>query len=91
MNDYPSESDLQRIRDWPHDDLLAMIDFIAGIWHWEDYFKRGVDIVITHTGGWSGNEDIISAMEDNKVFWCMCWQSSERGGKHVFDISSLRK
>lgn len=37
------------------------------------------------TGGWSGNEDIIRALQRNKIFWSSYWVLSTRGGRHVFD------
>lgn len=41
------------------------------------------------TGGWSGNESVIEAMRQNAVGWSLTWQSSHRGGKHVFSVSDL--
>jgi hypothetical protein len=38
------------------------------------------------TGGWSGNEEIIGAMEANQIFWMLCWQSSKRGGEFSFFV-----
>ena len=38
------------------------------------------------TGGWSGSEDVICAMEENYMFWMCCWISSLRGGHYVFEI-----
>lgn len=37
------------------------------------------------TGGWSGNEDIIRALQENYVVWGITWQLSERGGRYVFE------
>jgi hypothetical protein len=38
-----------------------------------------------HTGGWSGNEEIISVLQ-NSMFWVMYWQKSERGGHYYFEL-----
>lgn len=43
------------------------------------------------TGGWSGNEEIISALHDNLLFWGICWQKSERGGAYWFTIPEIIK
>lgn len=37
------------------------------------------------TGGWSPNEDVIEAMHRNTILWMLCWESSHRGGKFVFE------
>jgi hypothetical protein len=36
------------------------------------------------TGGWSGNEDIINALQQNVVFWTKYWRTSKRGGFYAF-------
>lgn len=38
-----------------------------------------------HTGGWSGNEDIIQALQNNKLFW-VNWEMSRVGGHYYFKI-----
>jgi len=43
-----------------------------------------------HTGGWSGNEDIIEALKKS-YFWIFYWEKSVKGGHYYFTISSLKK
>ena len=37
------------------------------------------------TGGWSGNETVISAMEKT-VFWSVFWRASVCGGLFILDV-----
>lgn len=43
-------------------------------------------ILELHTGGWSGNEDIIYALEDNRWFYNFYWHSSRTGGHYEYRI-----
>ena len=40
------------------------------------------------TGGWSGNEDVIGALQDNTVLWMFTWSASVRGGYYEFNFST---
>lgn len=37
------------------------------------------------TGGWSGNEDIVGAINGNKTIRALCWKLSARGGLHIYE------
>ena len=51
----------------------------------EHLFHRKVVKLELHTGGWSGNEDIIAELEQT-WFWLLYWVESTRGGHYWFEI-----
>jgi hypothetical protein len=40
------------------------------------------------TGGWSGNESLVSQMEKT-IFWSVLWRASACGGLYILDLSKL--
>jgi hypothetical protein len=83
-----SESDLQKIRDWPTGDAQGWFEFIKSVWD-ENYGairERTVEIQLI-TGGWSENEAVISAMHDNLGLWLNTWELTRRGGLFEFRVS----
>ena len=95
-DNYPTEEELQRIREWPHNDILGWFAFIKSIWWMPDWgwfefdglddSKRPMKVYMISTGGWSGNESIIEAMNDNFVCWVMSWHDHHRGGHWNFRV-----
>ena len=93
---YPSDDELEKVKKWDSvHDPWGLIDFLETIWNWPDwgirkkkgrtdYFKKPCIHLYISTGGWSGNESIISALQSN-VFWIF-WISSRRGGHYEFEI-----
>lgn len=72
--------------------MLEFLDFLCEEWHWSNYFVlKGKNVLRLelHTGGWSGNEDIIEELHStNKhMFWLFHWQKSKRGGHYYFKIN----
>ena len=49
-------------------------------------YKVVADVYHVSTAGWSGNEEIIRALQDNWRFWNFCWEQSSRGGHYVFHV-----
>ena len=84
---YPDDQELQRIREWPGEDFSALMEFVRTLWKWNDWgwSQQGYKYRIS-TGGWSGNESLISALEGNMIFWMMCWHQSRRGGHYTFVV-----
>lgn len=88
-NEYPSAATLRKIRRWPiatSEDCVDLLRFIESEFRWADrqVRRRGRRWSIS-TGGWSGNEDLVAALQCNLVFWAICWMKSERGGHFVFE------
>jgi hypothetical protein len=95
---YPTEEFLESIRQWPFQyDYKYLFDYVKSgwwmpSWGWhseevDDEFGKSIIRYNISTGGWSGNEEIIGALESNTMFWVMCWQESRRGGHFVFEVT----
>lgn len=82
---YPTEDALKIIELWPFDSP-GWFDFIRDHWHFASWgwSKVGSEYHIS-TGGWSGNESIIAAMQRNWILWSVCWVQSNRGGHYIFE------
>ena len=94
---YPTDDELEKVKEWDGiGDPGGLIDFLEEIWHWPDWaimkknghtrlLKKPCIRFYLSTGGWSGNESIIQALQDN-FFWHIFWVSSRRGGHYEFEI-----
>jgi len=95
---YPTDEEIQKIKEWPLGrSYTEYFDFIqtcwwAAEWGWkeedavDELFKYPVRRYTISTGGWSGNEDIISAMKENQILWIVTWMQSRRGGHFIFQV-----
>ena len=96
---YPAEQALERIEYWPYNDPKGWFEFIFSIWldfdasAWKekDEPQDWKENTMVHryyisTSGWSGNEDIIRAMQQNHVLWSDAWVQSRRGGHYIFEV-----
>lgn len=88
---YPNEAALQRIRDWPHTDFGGLVEFVIFLWRYPIEAPGDDGEWQISTSGWSGNESIVAALEENRMFWALCWQSSRRGGHYEFRIRCPEK
>ena len=95
---YPTEEALEKIENWSYNDPVGWFKFIENIWHLKEYCWDEKDVphpweenTIVHqylisTAGWSGNEDIIRAMQENNILWNIHWLQTRRGGHYIFDL-----
>lgn len=104
MEDYPTETELNTLIEWDSiKNPKGLVEFVGDIWHIPDHgfnlcpgFQKNsigqkVKKLCLATGGWSGNEDIITALQDNKThFWLMYWTLSKRGGYYEFEVPKDR-
>lgn len=86
---YPTEESLRAIATWnfrqrPYEEFLS---YTKALWTYPDRWEQTEKQLRLSTGGWSGNEELLGAMEQNFVFWAMCWEQSRRGGHYIFDLS----
>lgn len=80
-----------------------LMDFIKTLWHAPDYgwqekeephelwSEKMVKRWYISTGGWSGNEDIIRAMQKADWLWSLNWVQSRRGGHYIFEEYQFAK
>lgn len=96
---YPTNAELKTIKDW---DFLTnftggvkdFLPFLKDIWWMSDwgYILKGKNVLRLelHTGGWSGNEEIIGVLR-RTMFWTLYWEKSVRGGHYYFMVKPIKK
>lgn len=89
---YPTEEALNIIQRWGYYNKEELFEFIKGLWHFREWgWHETVDdektIYEISTGGWSGNESLICALEHNHwLNWHTTWVQSRRGGHYIFEV-----
>jgi hypothetical protein len=88
---YPTDETLKIIETWPinsNDSIASLLEYVKKAWTYNFPVNSGgserESWIYIATGGWSGNESIISALEGNIIFWVLCWLESHRGGGYKF-------
>jgi len=91
---YPTDEALDKIKNWPLQDVVGCLKYAQQLWCYPDRVKVDVrkhpwyddktqTIICFSTGGWSGNESVISALESNFGVSSR-WEMSMRGGYHEY-------
>ena len=93
-DDYPTDEELRLISNWSVKDIPGWFAFVQSLWaltDWkiedavDDILERPVTRYTISTGGWSGNEELIGAMQRNWLLWSLTWVQSRRGGQYIFE------
>jgi len=91
---YPTKKELEKIKNWDCKDVKGLLEFLKEIWWMPDWgftlTGRKILRLELHTGGWSGNEDIIEALHQT-FLWSLYWRGTLRGGHYYFKIYKLKK
>jgi len=96
-DNYPDEASLKAIEKWDilKNGVQGLLDLVE-----ENTYTPDWSFSVTgkrifrfeyHTGGWSGNEDVIVALKNNLLFWPMFWEKSTKGGHYYFRIGPIIK
>ena len=93
MTNYPDDEELEKIERWDAADFIGWMIFIESIWTFCDWgWSCSAGEYDISTGGWSGNESIISAMQNNVLLWMTHWESQRRGGHYrLMTMEASRK
>ncbi|MFS0885353.1 hypothetical protein [Aeromicrobium sp. 179-A 4D2 NHS] len=88
---YPTDEAIEYIENF-RGTPQHLTTLIADLWHLYDIEpvsdpETGHVTVELVTCGWSGNESIISALNQTS-YRLLGWQSSERGGRHVYEFGA---
>lgn len=76
---YPTEETLQEIRQWKNEnnqDAIDLLRYIQAAWYYPDRAKDKDGLFVFSTGGWSGNESLIQALQENSIWFYLCWNST---------------
>ena len=77
---------------WPADDWDGLLEFLNDVWN-HTYGKMIFSAATVEfiTGGWSENEQILSALQENYAIHSRDWFSSHRGGRSVYGLQTTRR
>lgn len=95
---YPTEFALWSIQSFDYSNPAGFFDLIEKIWYMKSFgFHREPLVddangktnigekVFLSTAGWSGNESVIQAMQNNLILWQTTWKVSRIGGHYEFE------
>jgi len=76
VSDYPSEVTLEQIRTHSIEEESSLPALVASHWHYaERAAETSPGLWVFSTGGWSGNEDLLEAMQGSPAWWMLSWEA----------------
>ena len=89
-NGYFTKKELKQFESIDTFNIEQSLKFLRDRWYLADwgYKLKGKKVLRLelHTAGWSGNEEIIRALQKS-LFWTFYWQKTYRGGHYYFKIN----
>lgn len=85
---YPTEATLDAIAGF-RGSPEQLLEAVSPLFTQYGRCERKGDTWIIATGGWSGCESVIRAMQKNHLFWGVAWCLSKRGGYYEFDLGEV--
>lgn len=81
---YPTEDTLTALKNWDHTKKEQFYEYAKQHWYYPEAFQRydtpRFIVYSFSTCGWSGNEDLVAAMEQTLIWRLTAW--SWRTGGH---------
>ena len=91
---YPTDEQLNKRREWENiEDITELLKYIKDLWN--THYGRcgeGNGFFVFATGGWSGNEALLNALEKSDIWPFICWDSLYLpGGLLIIAVSTKAK
>lgn len=84
MRDFVTPEIIYKIESWPAKDFHGVMEYMRSLWEWPVMFRTIPGGYCISTGGYSEHEAMVSALQNNKLWWSMFWHASLRGGHFEF-------
>lgn len=97
---YPTEEALNAITQWDitnNEEVFELWEFCRLLWsypdRWDCYREEDDDYgewFAFSTGGWSCNESVVVALEENIMYNAILWRSSSKGGHYTAYLAPFK-
>ena len=92
LAEYPTDEQLDIIKNWDVEDIEGCLRYVGSLWHRNGRWKAGNGFFVFATGGWSGNEALLGALEESEIWPIIFWDSLYLpGGLLIVAVSEKAK